>query len=104
MKKPIAYLSFAEWIADQIKALAPHSNTVKPIGVYFATGDGNEVNVDLNRKVAGYSNWHFSDFALAYFYGAISCTFNSEYGITLLFDSNDKVVGKDGFWKPRKRR
>lgn len=103
MKKPIAYLDFEEWVADQIKAMAPYAKTVKPIGVYFATCWNYDVNVDFNRKIADYSNHHFTTDSLAEFYGAFYCKFNSEYGITLVFDSYDKVVDKDGWWKPKKR-
>lgn len=103
MKKPIAFMTFAEWIADQIKAMAPHAKTIRPIGVYFATVGDDDVNVDFNRKIADYRNHHFTARSLAEFYGAFYCTFNSEYGITLVFDSYDKVVDEGGFWKPRKR-
>lgn len=102
-KKPIVFLTFEEWIADQVKAMAPHAKTIKPIGVYFATCGIDDVNVDFNRKIADYRNHHFTNKSLADFYGAFYCAFNSEYGITLVFDSYDKVVDKDGFWKPKKR-
>lgn len=102
MKKPIAFMTFAEWIADQIKAMAPHAKTIRPTDVYFAAGD-DDVNVEFNRKVSGYGNWHFTTKSLAEFYGAFYCSFNSEYGITLIFDSYDDVEDKGGFWKPQKR-
>lgn len=102
MKKPIAFMTFGEWIADQIKAMAPRAKTIRPTDVYFAAGD-DDVNVEFNRKVSGYGNWHFTTKSLAEFYGAFYCTFNSEYGITLVFDSYDKVVDEGGFWKPKKR-
>lgn len=102
MKKPIAFLTFDEWIADQIRAMAPHAKTICPIDVYFAAGD-DDVNVEFNRKIADYRNHHFTNKSLAEFYGAFYCSFNSEYGITLIFDSYDDVEDKGGFWKPKKR-
>ena len=103
MRKPIATMTFAEWIADQIKALAPYAKTIKPIGVYFAAIGYEDVNVDFNRKIAGYSNWHFTDSSLKQFYDADSCTFDTDYGIVLEFDSWDKVVeDKDGKIYPKK--
>ena len=92
MRKPVATLTFDEWIADQIKAMSPRAKTVKPIGVYFATGGYDDVNVDFNRKIADYGNHHFTTSSLAEYYGASSCVFDTDYGITLEFDSWDSVV------------
>lgn len=104
MRKPIAHMPFAEWIADQIKAMAPRAKSIKPIGVYFATGGYDDVNVDFNRKIADYGNHHFTTSSLAEFYGADSCAFDTEYGIDLEFGSWDAVVEDEGgFIKPKKR-
>ena len=105
MRKPIATLAFEEWIADQIKAIAPYAKTVKPICVYFATGGYDDVNVDFSRKIADYGNYHFTTTSLAEFYNAVSCAFDTDYGITLEFDSWDKVVdNEDCGIKPKKRK
>ena len=104
MRKPTATMTLSEWVADQVKAMAPHAKTIKPIGVYFATVGDDDVNVDFNRKIADYRNHHFTVRSLAEFYGASHCTFNSEYGITLEFDSWDKVVeDENGKIYPKKR-
>ena len=58
MKKPIAFMTFAEWIADQIKAMAPYAKTIRPTDIYFAAGD-DDVNVEFNRKVSGGVLWGF---------------------------------------------
>lgn len=105
MRKPIATLTFEEWIADQIKAIAPHAKTVNPIDVYFATGGYDDVNVDFSRKIAGYGNHHFTTTSLAEFYNAESCVFDTDYGISLEFDSWDKVIDdEDDEIKPKKRK
>lgn len=102
--KPIATLAFEEWIADQIKAMAPYAKTVKPIGVYFATGGYDDVNVDFSRKIADYENHHFTTTSLAEFYGADSCVFDTEYGICLECGSWDAVVEDEyGRIKPKVR-
>lgn len=103
MKKPIAYMDFSEWIADQIKAMAPHAKTIRPTDVYFATCGDDDVNVEFSRKIADYGNHHFTTQSLADFYGAFYCKFNKDFGITLIFDSYDGVVEKNGCYKPRKR-
>lgn len=93
MKKQIARMPFEKWIADQVKALAPRAKTIRPIGWYFATGDDDDVNVDFNRKIAGYGNWHFTTLSLAEFYGAVSCSFDKDFGIALEFASEMRVSG-----------
>ena len=91
MSKPIVRLRFAEWVADQIKAMAPYAKTIRPVGAYFATVGHEDLNVDFNRKVADYENHHFTTTSLGEYYGASRCTFDSEYGITLEYDSPDST-------------
>ena len=103
MKNPVATLTLAEWVADQVKAIAPYSKTVMPTDWYFAAGY-DDVNVEFSRKIDGYSNHHFTTKSLCEFYGAVSCTFNTEYGIALEFDSWDKVIqDENGKIYPKKR-
>lgn len=104
MRKPIAFMTFKEWIADLTKSIAPYAKSTKPIGAYFASVGYDDVDVTFNRKIAGSRTHYFTASSLAKFYGAFYCKFNSEYGITLVFDSYDKVVDDDGFFKPKKRK
>lgn len=104
MKKPIATLPLAEWVADQVKAIAQTEETIKPTGVYFTTGGYDDIIVYFDRKCGGYSEHHFTASFLSEFYGAVSCTFDMEYGIALEFDSWDKVVeDENGKIYPKKR-
>ena len=96
MQKPVVHMGFAEWVADQIKAMAPYAKTVKAVYWYFAAGY-DDVNVEFSRKVGGYSNSHFTDKSLAEYYGAESVAFDTDFGIDLTMPSWDCVtVGDDG--------
>ena len=102
MQYPISTLSFDEWIADQIHAIAPYAKTVKPIDCYFASGY-DDVNVDFNRKIGGYGNHHFTISSLAEYYGAKECIFMTDFSIELYFDSWDDVIFVEERIKPKKR-
>ncbi len=56
-------ISFDDWIAAQVRAIAPHSRTAKAVDAYFAAGD-DDVNVEFSRKIGGYSNHHFTEQSL----------------------------------------
>lgn len=104
MQNPISTLTLAEWVADQVKAIAQTEETIKPTGVYFTTFGFDDVAVYFDRKCGGYSEHHFTAEALAEFYGAVYCTFTMEYEIALVFDSWDKVVeDENGKIYPKKR-
>lgn len=100
IKKPIAFLTLDEWASDMGKATS-NATGVKPIGASFVS-EG-MVSVTFNKKVQGSTIHKYADIGIAGLYGAVACIFNSEYGITLVFDSYDKVVDEGGFLKPRKR-
>lgn len=100
IKKPIAFLTLDEWASDMGRATS-NATDVKPIGASFVS-EG-IVSVTFNKKVQGFTVHKYADIGIAGLYGAEDCIFNSEYGIALVFDSYDKVVEKDGVWKPRKR-
>lgn len=103
MRKPVVALDFKVWIADQIRAMAPYAKTIRPVFWYFAAGY-DDVNVDFNRKIGGYSNHHFTESSLCEHYGAESCTFSTDFSITLEFKSWDDVVEDEtGCLVPRKR-
>ena len=99
-KKPIVFLTLEEWAKDMVNATSNATN-VKPIGATFVS-EG-VVSVTFNRRFQGSAIHKYADTGIAGLYGAFYGKFNSEYGITLVFDSYDKVVDKDGFWKPKKR-
>ena len=83
-------MTFAEWIADQIRAIAPYSKTAKATDRYFATCGNDDVNVEFSRRIGGYSNHHFTTDSLKEFYHADKCTFCSDFSISLEFNSLKK--------------
>ena len=103
MQKPVCHLDFDEWIADQIKVLAPYAKTVRAVDKYFAGPVYDDVNVEFSRKVDGYSNCHFTTESLANFYGAECAAFDTDFGIQLHMVSwNDVTVDEGGRTRPKR--
>lgn len=77
------HIPFKDWIETQIRNIAPHAKTVRPVDAYFATAWNDDVNVEFSRKIGGYSNHHFTTESLARFYNAEKCRFGTDYSITI---------------------
>ena len=97
MQKPIMHKTVEEWVNEQIKSMSPHSKKTHMEGWYFSTVGYDDVNVEFNRKICGYSNHHFTTESLMKFYGAEYCAFDTDGGIDIHFRSwNDVETDVDG--------